>query len=56
MLLFYQAVATYLGCCHQYGYGTFMMPCCHKYTPSLREHCMDDNIVGGKMNWYNTSC
>lgn len=52
-----------IGCCHQYGFGTNMNLCCHKFTSINRPDCNDhhydrndDRIIGGHKTWYDISC
>ena len=56
LIIFYQVIYAYIGCCHQHGYGIFMMPCCHKYTASPENNCINNNIAGGRSIWYNMTC
>jgi len=48
-------VSDKIGCCHQYGFGTNMKLCCHKFTP-IEYHNCKDHIIGGYNNWYSISC
>ena len=44
-----------IGCCHHYGYGVFMKPCCHYYESLSFEKCKLP-LLGLHTIWYNHSC
>ena len=51
-----QAVES-VGCCHSFGFGNRMIPCCHNFTDQSFSSCTTRNqSIGGIHQWYAMSC
>lgn len=56
-LLTIQANQQQLGCCHRFGHGSLMRPCCHNYKMTTFDDCkIPTNHVGGGSYWKNNTC